>query len=125
MLEREKQGEDRKTAKSQIESRIESVEGSEEEDGEEKLEYVPPEEKHPDLDHPTADKQWVERLEDAEYRIIELSEEDYREHETGTEAECPELEQFTEDELENFCIHREEDDHCNALGQPCVLQDDD
>ncbi|ELZ25598.1 electron transfer flavoprotein subunit alpha [Halosimplex carlsbadense 2-9-1] len=67
MLEREEAGQDRKTAKGQIEDRIESIEGSDDEDGEE-LEYVPPEEKHPDLDHPTADKQWVERLEDAEYR---------------------------------------------------------
>src|SRR6056297_1113648 len=48
MLEREKEGKDRKSAKEQIESRIESVEGSEDEDGEsEELEYVPPEEKHP------------------------------------------------------------------------------
>ncbi|WP_436907136.1 electron transfer flavoprotein subunit alpha/FixB family protein [Halosimplex marinum] len=67
LLEREKEGQDRKTAKGQIEDRIESVEGSDEEEGEQ-LEYVPPEEKHPDLDHPTNDKQWVESLDDAEYR---------------------------------------------------------
>jgi len=66
LLEREKAGEDRKTAKSQIESRIESVEGTEEEAGE--VEYVPPEEKYPDLDHPTNDKQWVEGTVGAEYR---------------------------------------------------------
>ena len=66
LLEREKSGEDRKTAKGQIESRIESVEGSDD-DGEE-LEYVPPEEKHPDLDHPTNDKQWVENIDGGEYR---------------------------------------------------------
>ncbi|WP_367176001.1 electron transfer flavoprotein subunit alpha/FixB family protein [Haloarcula rubripromontorii] len=66
LLEREQAGEDRKTAKSQIESRIESVEGTEEAAGE--VEYVPPEEKYPDLDHPTNDKQWVEGTVGAEYR---------------------------------------------------------
>jgi len=70
LLEREKAGQDRKTAKSQIESRIESVEGTEEAEGEEtaEVEYVPPEEKYPDLDHPTNDKQWVEGTVSAEYR---------------------------------------------------------
>ncbi|KAA9398660.1 electron transfer flavoprotein subunit alpha/FixB family protein [Haloarcula sp. CBA1130] len=69
LLEREQAGEDRKTAKSQIESRIESVEGTEEaEGGATEVEYVPPEEKHPDLDHPTNDKQWVEGTVGAEYR---------------------------------------------------------
>ncbi|EMA23712.1 electron transfer flavoprotein subunit alpha/FixB family protein [Haloarcula argentinensis] len=70
LLEREKAGQDRKTAKSQIESRIESVEGTEEAEGEEtaEVEYVPPEEKYPDLDHPTNDKQWVEGTVGAEYR---------------------------------------------------------
>jgi len=67
MLEREQAGQDRKTAKSQIEDRIQSIEGDD--DGESAdLEYVPPEEKHPDLDHPTADKQWVEGLEGGDYR---------------------------------------------------------
>lgn len=60
-------------------------------------------------------------LEDAQYRIIELSEDQFTEHEPGTEAECPELDQFDEEELENFCIHREDDGHCNKLGQTCVL----
>ncbi|WP_336357784.1 electron transfer flavoprotein subunit alpha/FixB family protein [Haloarcula sp. CGMCC 1.6347] len=70
LLEREKAGQDRKTAKSQIESRIESVEGTEETEGEEtaEVEYVPPEEKYPELDHPTNDKQWVEGTVGAEYR---------------------------------------------------------
>ncbi|WP_123537338.1 electron transfer flavoprotein subunit alpha/FixB family protein [Halosimplex salinum] len=67
MLEREQAGQDRKTAKGQIEDRIESIEGSEDEAGEE-LEYVPPEEKHPDLDHPTNDKQWVENIDGGTYR---------------------------------------------------------
>ncbi|PSP93123.1 electron transfer flavoprotein subunit alpha [Halobacteriales archaeon QS_4_62_28] len=69
MLEREKDGQDRKTARSQIESRIESIEGSEDEDGEiEEVEHVPPEEKHPDLDHPTDEKQWVEGTVEGTYR---------------------------------------------------------
>jgi len=67
LLDREKEGKERKGAISQIESRIESIEGTAEEDGEE-LEYVPPEEKYPDLDHPTADKLYVEGVNDGTYR---------------------------------------------------------
>jgi electron transfer flavoprotein alpha subunit len=67
LLEREKEGKERKGAISQIESRIEAIEGSDEEDGEE-LEYVPPEEKYPDLEHPTADKQYVEGASGETYR---------------------------------------------------------
>jgi electron transfer flavoprotein alpha subunit len=63
-LEREAAGEDRETAKSQIQDRIESVQGGDEDEEA----YVPPEEKHPDLDHPTADKQWVEGTVDGTYR---------------------------------------------------------
>jgi electron transfer flavoprotein alpha subunit len=66
ILERERDGTDRKSAKSQIESRIDSLEADDEDSGE--VEYVPPEEKHPDLDHPTADKQYVEGTVDGEYR---------------------------------------------------------
>jgi electron transfer flavoprotein alpha subunit len=66
LLEREREGEERKGAISQIEDRIESVAGSGD-DGEE-LEYVPPEEKYPDLAHPTADKQYVEGVQDETYR---------------------------------------------------------
>ena len=66
LLEQEKAGDERKGAISQMESRIESLEGSDD-DGEE-LEYVPPEEKHPDLDHPTADKQYVEDVKGEKYR---------------------------------------------------------
>ncbi len=67
LLERERTGKDRDGAISQIESRIESIEGTDEDDGTE-LEYVPPEEKHPDLDHPTDDKQYVEGVSDGTYR---------------------------------------------------------
>jgi hypothetical protein len=59
LLEREESGEDRTTAKSQIQSRLDDVEGGDDEDATE-VEYVPPEEKHPDLSHPTADNQYVE-----------------------------------------------------------------
>ena len=67
ILDREESGKDRKGAKSQIEDRIESIQGTDDEDGEE-VEYVPPEEKHPDLDHPTADKQYVEGTVGGTYR---------------------------------------------------------
>ena len=67
LLEREQDGKDRKGAKTQIENRIESVTGGD--DGEElEVEYVPPEEKYPDLDHPTADKQYVEAVSGEDYR---------------------------------------------------------
>ena len=67
MFEREESGDDRKGAKQQIENRIDSLEGSG--DGEPtEVEYVPPEEKYPDLDHPTADKQYVEGVSGEQYR---------------------------------------------------------
>jgi electron transfer flavoprotein alpha subunit len=65
VLEAEQAGEDRNAATNLIESRIESVQEGEEE-GE--IEVVPPEEKHPDLDHPTADKQYVKAIENGVYR---------------------------------------------------------
>ncbi|MFC6904621.1 electron transfer flavoprotein subunit alpha/FixB family protein [Halalkalicoccus tibetensis] len=65
LLEEEKKGQDRKTAKRLIESQLDSVQGSEEGETTERL---PPEEKHPDLDHPTADKQYVKALEGGDYR---------------------------------------------------------
>ncbi|MFB6173432.1 MAG: electron transfer flavoprotein subunit alpha/FixB family protein, partial [Halobacteriales archaeon] len=64
LLEAEEAGEDRDSVKTQIENRIESVQGSGESEEEEAL---TPEEKHPDLDHPTADKRHVRALEDGEY----------------------------------------------------------
>ena len=67
MKEREQAGKDRSSAITQIENRIESIEGSDE-DEEREVEYVPPEEKYPELDHPTNDKQWVEGTVGAEYR---------------------------------------------------------
>lgn len=68
LLEEEKKGQDRKTAKGLIESQLESVQGSEEGEEGEETERLSPEEKYPELDHPTADKQYVKALEDGEYR---------------------------------------------------------
>ncbi|MFB6072225.1 MAG: electron transfer flavoprotein subunit alpha/FixB family protein [Halobacterium sp.] len=65
ILEREAAGEDRDNVKRLVNKRIDSIQGSGEAEGE--VERVPPEEKHPDLDHPTADKQYVEVLEDGTY----------------------------------------------------------
>ena len=63
----------------------------------------------------------ADQLRKAEYRIIEIIEDDVRQHEIREEPDCPQLPDYTEDELENFCLHREDDGHCNELGQPCVL----
>jgi electron transfer flavoprotein alpha subunit len=68
MLERETAGKDRKTAKERIESQIEAVTGGDDDEAAEELEYVPPEEKYPDLEHPTAEKRWIEGVADGEYR---------------------------------------------------------
>jgi len=67
LIEQENTGKERSGAISQLESRIESIEGSGDGDGEE-LEYVPPEEKYPNLDHPTADKQYIEGVKGEHYR---------------------------------------------------------
>lgn len=65
LLEREEAGEDRSSVKKLIQNRIDSVAGGDE--AEEPTEALPPEEKHPDLDHPTADKRHVRALEDGVY----------------------------------------------------------
>jgi electron transfer flavoprotein alpha subunit len=65
LLEREQAGKERKTAIEQIESRMDSVQGSEESD--EEVVVQSPEEKHPHLDHPTAEKRWVKALENGSY----------------------------------------------------------
>ena len=66
ILDRERAGADRGSAITQIENRIDSVEGSE--DVGEPVETVPPEEKYPELDHPTNEKQWVEGTVGGQYR---------------------------------------------------------
>ncbi|MUV87272.1 electron transfer flavoprotein subunit alpha/FixB family protein [Natronomonas sp. CBA1123] len=67
ILERERDGKERKSAISQIENRIEDL--TQDDDGEAaEVEYVPPEEKYPELDHPTSEKRWVEGTVDGDYR---------------------------------------------------------
>jgi len=68
LLEREEAGEDRGSIKRLINNRIDSIQGSDEDDTDLEIEVVPPEEKYPDLDHPTADKRHVRALEDGVYR---------------------------------------------------------
>ncbi|GAB7009040.1 hypothetical protein JCM31271_09830 [Halorubrum trueperi] len=60
-------------------------------------------------------------LENGEHRIIEAGEDQIEIHNESVEAECPELDNHPEDELENFCLYREDDGHCTTLGQPCVI----
>ncbi len=65
LLEQEEANEDRDSVKRLINQRIDSVQGSDEDEGEEAEadeEPQTPEERHPDLDHPTADKQHVRAL---------------------------------------------------------------
>ncbi|PSQ11606.1 electron transfer flavoprotein subunit alpha [Halobacteriales archaeon QS_5_70_15] len=70
LIEQEEAGEDRDSVKRLINQRIDSVQGSDEDEDEgEEADEEPrtPEERHPDLDHPTADKQHVRALEDGVY----------------------------------------------------------
>jgi electron transfer flavoprotein alpha subunit len=67
LLEQERDGQARDSVLTQIENRLESVQGSDEDDGD-GIDYRPPEEKYPELDHPTFDKQHVRALENGEYR---------------------------------------------------------
>ncbi|RDZ47655.1 electron transfer flavoprotein subunit alpha [Haloferax sp. Atlit-19N] len=68
LLEREEAGEDRDPVKRLIRSRIDSVKGSDEEDTEIEVDDRTPEERHPDLDHPTRDKRHVRSLHGGTYR---------------------------------------------------------
>jgi electron transfer flavoprotein alpha subunit len=65
LIDTEEAGEDRDSVKRLIQNRIDSVSGSE--DGESEAD-LPPEEKYPDLNHPTEDKQYIEGVADGEYR---------------------------------------------------------
>ncbi len=67
LLEQEVEGKDRSGVKGLIESRIESVEGADEDEEGDEAVVQTPEEKHPELDHPTADKRHVRALEDGVY----------------------------------------------------------
>jgi len=63
--EMEEDGEDRDNVLRLVDKRVDAIQGSDEETV---VDRAPPEERHPDLDHPTADKQYVEDLEDGVYR---------------------------------------------------------
>jgi electron transfer flavoprotein alpha subunit len=65
--ELEEAGEDRDNVLRLIDKRVDSIQGSDEDEAV-VVDREPPEERHPDLDHPTADKQYVEALEDGIYR---------------------------------------------------------
>jgi len=67
LIEAEEAGEDRGSVKRLINNRIDSVQGSAERDGE-PAEQLSPEEKHPNLDHPTEDKQYVYTASGERYR---------------------------------------------------------
>jgi electron transfer flavoprotein alpha subunit len=71
LIEQEEQGEDRDSVKRLIRQRIDSVQGSDGDEGEaadaDEEEPQTPEERHPDLDHPTADKQHVRALDGGVY----------------------------------------------------------
>ncbi|MFC7226895.1 electron transfer flavoprotein subunit alpha/FixB family protein [Salinirubellus salinus] len=70
LLEQEEAGENRDSVKRLIESRIDSVQGSDEEEAEDagEVEAQSPEEKYPELDHPTADKKHVRALDGGDYQ---------------------------------------------------------
>ncbi|WP_261372583.1 electron transfer flavoprotein subunit alpha/FixB family protein, partial [Haloferax volcanii] len=68
LLEREEAGENRDPVKRLVRNRIDSVKGSDEEDTEIEVDDRPPEERHPDLDHPTRDKRHVRSLHGGTYR---------------------------------------------------------
>ncbi len=65
LLEAEESGDDRDSVKTQINNRLDSLQGSDEEEAEDEK---PPEEKYPELDHPTADKRHVRAVSDGVYR---------------------------------------------------------
>ena len=60
-------------------------------------------------------------VEEAEYRVIEIGEDKLELHDQKIEPECPELQHNTEEDLQAFCLHRDEDGFCTELEQPCVL----
>ncbi|MGM0606042.1 MAG: electron transfer flavoprotein subunit alpha/FixB family protein [Halobacteriota archaeon] len=71
LRDEERAGEGRDSVVRLIENRIESVTGEDEADPTEQADETEPktpEERHPELDHPTADKQFVKALSDGVYR---------------------------------------------------------
>lgn len=67
----------------------------------------------------------LDLLRDAEYRVLVRGETGaVRDVSTEAEVDCPELDTMTtEEELESFCLYREENGFCTQLEQPCVLVD--
>ncbi|PSQ47243.1 conjugal transfer protein [Halobacteriales archaeon SW_7_65_23] len=65
----------------------------------------------------------IEKFEDAEYRILELDGDELEERDE-INAECPELEHNNREDLESFCLYRE-DGFCSALETQCVLTESD
>lgn len=65
----------------------------------------------------------IEVVADADYRIIEVTDDGLIESDdtTGKESECPEIESIDRNRLERFCRHRDEDGFCAALEKPCVI----
>lgn len=59
----------------------------------------------------------VDKLREAEYRILELSHAQLDEE----EMDCTELGDNDREDLENFCLYREEDGFCTELETQCVL----
>lgn len=63
----------------------------------------------------------TELLATADYRVIEIPEEQLQE---DTEPECPELDDNSREDLQTFCLYREDDGFCIDLEQQCVLLED-
>jgi len=59
----------------------------------------------------------------ADHRIIEVGDQELEIHDEPVDDECPMLDQYSEDELTQFCPHREDDGFCTALETPCVLNE--
>ncbi|MFC7068366.1 electron transfer flavoprotein subunit alpha/FixB family protein [Halobaculum lipolyticum] len=67
LREREVEGENRDTVVRLIDRRLDSVEGGDGDTGGATVDRAPPEERHPELDHPTADKRHVRALDDGTF----------------------------------------------------------
>jgi hypothetical protein len=67
----------------------------------------------------------IEMVDEVEYRILEAGDNGVIPVEGTTEAECPELDHSSEEQLQGFCWYRDDDTgFCEALEQPCVLAGD-
>ncbi|MCU4753443.1 TraM recognition domain-containing protein [Halobacteria archaeon AArc-curdl1] len=69
----------------------------------------------------------IEELQDAEYRILSVAGNgSIRDYGTGSEPECPELKDGSDlEELQSFCMYREDNGHCTILETECVVTSDD